>query len=66
MQTSKKNEPKKVTVKFIKNEKKYSKHLLQNSLKKFLKSYCYKIILKKNFKKLFLTLKAKKQTIFIF
>ena len=53
MQTSK-NEPKKVTVKFIKNEKKkYSKHLLQNSLKK-------------NFKKLFLTLKAKKQTIFIF
>ena len=52
MQTSK-NEPKKVTAKFIKNEKKIFKTLATK-------------FFKKNFKKLFLTLKAKKQTIFIF
>ena len=47
-----KNQTKKVTVKFNENgKKKYLKHLLQN--------------FEKNIKKLFLTLKAKKQTIFI-
>ena len=51
VQTSK-NEPKKVTAKFKK-------------MKKNIQNTCYKILLKKILKKLFLTLKAKKQTIFI-
>ena len=42
MQTSK-NEPKKVTAKSIKNEKKYSKHLLQNSFEKNFKKVIFNI-----------------------